>query len=188
MKSDSRTVLFIGGSDYVGDDGLSLERVKALTEMDINILDNDEAKVSAFGSEYGYKEAKHPTMFSNDPNAEILGKYEKSGVGALLRKKKNNYTVYYSGLGNLSQEVLTEIARDAGVHLYAKGGIATFVNSGFVGVYNTKDDFTEVILKEDGEFTEIFSEKTYKTKNCRIKLPTGKCPAQMLILSDKKYI
>ena len=188
VKSNSRTVLFIGGCDYTGDDGLSLERVSKLTEMDVDILDTDEAKITAFGSEYGYKEAKHPTMYSNDPDAEILGRYETSGAGALLRKKKENYTVYYSGLGNLSQEALTEIARESGVHLYAKCGIATFVNSGFVGVYNTKDEFTEVILKEDGEFTEIFSEKTYKTKNRKIMLPTGKCPAQMLILSDKKYI
>jgi hypothetical protein len=50
------------------------------------------------------------------------------------------------------------------------------------GIYNTLADKTEIILKEDGEYTELFSGKVYKTRDKKITLPTGECPAQMLIL------
>ena len=39
-------------------------------------------------------------------------------------------------------------------------------------------------LRRDGVYREIFTGKLYRTENRRITLPTGKEPAQMLILSS----
>ena len=58
-----------------------------------------------------------------------------------------------------------------------------YTNTAFIGVYNTTSEFTEVNLGFDGEFEEFFTGKFHKTQNGKVLLPTGECPAQMLIVS-----
>ena len=181
LKGGGRSLLLIGACDYMSDESVSLERLNAMAEMEIGILERDETTVNTADSAYGYAAPKAPTFYVRDADAEILGTYEISGKCALACKKMDSCTVYYSALGNISHEVLRRIARKAGVHIYAEKGVATYVNSGCVGVYNTKDAFTTVTLPADGTYGEIFSGKTYKTQNKQITLPTGESPAQMLI-------
>ena len=182
LKGGGRSVLLIGACDYINDSGISLARVSKLAEMEIGILDADETTVQAMGDSYGYAAAKNPTMYVRGGDVEVLGSFSESGRCALACKKLPDCTVYYSAVGNLSHKVLREIARKAGVHIYAEDGVATYVNSGVVGVYNTKDAVTTVTLPADGTYTELFSGKTYTTQNRQIVLPTGESPAQMLII------
>ncbi len=181
LKQSGKSLLFIGACDYTDDNGLSLDRVSELAEMKIGILDNDEIAVSAMGSSYGYEEPKAPTMYVQDEEAEKLGSFAISGRCALAKKSLPGCTIYYSALGNLSHPVLRQIAREAGVHIYAEDGIATYINSGFVGVYNTQNAVTTVTMPEDGTYRELFSGKVYTTSNKQIQLPTGESPAQMLV-------
>ena len=120
-------------------------------------------------------------MFVQDEDAEKLGTFAISGQCALAKKKLPGCNVYYSALGNVSGNVLREIARESGVHIYAENGVATYVNSGFAGVYNTKDAVTTITMPKDGSYKELFSGKIYTTVNKQIDLPTGECPAQMLV-------
>lgn len=182
LKAGGRSLLLIGACDYMSDQSVSLERLSAMVEMEIGILETDETTVNSADSAYGYAAPKAPTLYVRDTDAEILGTYEISGKCALACKKLKDYTVYYSALGNISHEVLRQIARNAGVHIYAENGVATYVNSSCVGVYNTRDAFTTVTLPADGTYGEIFSGKMYTSQNKQITLPTGESPAQMLIL------
>jgi len=185
LKNENRTILFIGFPDYIGDNDISLERVCSITEMKIETLEAAENRVNAFKSVYGYTHAKHPTLSINDPTALPLGFYESSGKCALAKKEKGNCTVYYSTLGNLSHSALREMARSAGVHIYAEEGTAVYVNSAFAGVYKTGGKKTVLTLKADGSYREIFSGKIYRTENKKVTLPTDESPAQMLILTEQ---
>ena len=182
LKHSGKGLLFVGGCDYVGAGELSLEQLSAMAEMEIGILEQDETTVNAMGGTYGYDAAKTPTFYVCGNETEKMGMFAESGKCALAKKQLPGCTIYYSALGNLSDQVLREIARDAGVHVYAEDGVATYVNSGVVGVYNTKDAFTTVTLPVDGTYTELFSGKTYTTQDKKITLPTGESPAQMLII------
>ncbi len=185
IKKNGRSVLFVGACDYASDTELSLERVCDLTEMNIKKLAEDENTINCLDSTYGYVQAKTPTLYVEDKNTEILGRYSMSRKCAVAKKKVNDYTIYYSGLGNLSDVVLREIAREAGVHIYTENAVACYVNTLVYGVYNTKNEETTITLPFDGEFTELFSDIVYKTKDKKIVLPTGENPAQMLVLSKK---
>lgn len=181
LKKRGKSLLFIGACDYAGDDKLSLDRVSEMAEMKIGILNDDENTINAMDSSYGYEKPKAPTMFVQDEDAEKLGTFAISGQCALAKKKLPGCNVYYSALGNVSGNVLREIARESGVHIYAENGVATYVNSGFAGVYNTKDAVTTITMPKDGSYKELFSGKIYTTVNKQIDLPTGECPAQMLV-------
>ena len=97
-------------------------------------------------------------------------------------RERDDCKIFFSALGNLSHEALRGIARMAGVHIYVEDGVFTYINDTVAGVYNTNAAFTEITLPADGEYTELFSGKTYRTENRKIVLPTDECPAQMLVL------
>ncbi|MBR5295053.1 MAG: hypothetical protein IKU24_00515 [Clostridia bacterium] len=182
LKGEGRSLLFVGPSDFIGEDGASLLRASDLLEMNLGILEKDEGKIRAFNSTYGYEKPKNPTLFVEDEKAEVLGRFSDSRKCALALREREDYKVFFSSVGNLSHNTLREIARRAGVHIFAENGIFTYINDRFLGVYNTGAEKTEILLKEDGEYEEIFSGKIYSTKEKKITLPTGECPAQMLCI------
>ena len=182
VKGGGRSLLFVGPCDYISDNDVSCERMSALCEMEIGLLPKDEALVRAFNSTYGYEEAKSPTPYVCEGSGRVLGRFADSRACALAVKKGPDYNVFYSALGHLSHEALRGIAKMAGVHIYVEEGVFTYINDTVAGVYNTGAATTEITLLADGEYTELFSGKTYKTENRKIVLPTDECPAQMLIL------
>ncbi len=182
LKDKGRSLLFVGPCDFVGEDGFSLDRMCALSEMELSFLAKGEAKIRAFQSTFGYEEPKDPTPFVSDPEARSLGRFADSRTCGLAVKEKENYKVFFSAVGNLSHQALREIARMAGVHIYAENGVFTYINDALLGVYNTGAEETEVLLKEDGTFEELFSGKMYQSQNRCITLPTGTSPACMLVL------
>ena len=182
VKGGGRSLLFVGSPDYTGPDGLSLERVSSLLEMQVGLLPVDEKSIGACGAVYGYAAPKKPTLFVADGADEVLGRFSESRACGLAVKHGVDYDIYFSSLGRINEKVLSAIAKRAGVHIYAEDNVAVYVNSIFVGVYNMSSEFTTVKLTRDGEFLEIFSGKRYKTKNKTVTLTTGESPAQMLLV------
>lgn len=181
LKKDGRTIVFAGPCDYVGEDGFSKERMENMLGMKLQQLEEPENAVSYGDVKYGNEKAFDETFAVVDENAQTVASFVQSGKTGVAAKHEKDYTVYYSAVGNLHASILHDIAKDAGVHIYTKQGVATFINSSFYGIYNTKDEETVITLKEDGEYKEIFSGKVYKTDDKKITLPTGTQPAQMLI-------
>ncbi len=181
LKHDGRHFLFIGGAGYVTHGGLSLERVERLIGMKLEPCELDEKEIRAFDSVYGYSEAKKPLWYVNDANCIPLGRYAVSRKVALAEKKHDDYTVYFSGMGNISHRVLNKLAENAGVHIYTKHGVPIFASTDIVGVYNTSAEHTELAFRENGEYEELFSGKHYTVTDKKLTLETGASPAQMLI-------
>ncbi len=182
LKGNGRSLMFIGPCDYIDANGKSAERTFSLIEMKGGALEKGEANIRAFNSSYGYEDAKDINFYIEDENASVLGRFSDSRKCALAVKEKKEYKIFYTSLGNISDTVLREIARMAGVHIYAENGVFTYVNTTVAGVYNTGAEETVLTLKKDGEYQELFSGKVYKTVNKKVTLPTGECPAQMLVL------
>ena len=185
IKKNNRTLLFMGACDYVSEKGFSKVNMEKMAGFKLERLDKDERRINALNSTYGYKKIKTPTWYVDDDSAEILGRYTVSRKCALAKKSFDDHTVYFSGLGNVSAEVLREIAKNAGVFIYAENNIPTFVNSGCIGVYNTKSEYTEIKVPKNGIYRELFSKETYSVNNGRVILPTGASPAQMLVMEEE---
>lgn len=182
LKGNSRSLMFVGASDYINANDVKIERTFNLIEMKGGVLEKAENNIRAFNSDYGYQNPKDLTLFIDDENAKVLGRFSDSRKCALAMREREDYNIFYSSLGNISDTVLREIAKLSGVHIYAENGVFTYINSTFAGVYNTGAEETVITLKTDGKYRELFSGKIYETKDKKITLPTGECPAQMLIL------
>ncbi|MBR6765860.1 MAG: hypothetical protein IKM06_05170 [Clostridia bacterium] len=184
IKKNDRTLLFIGACDYVSENGFNKDNMEKMTGFKLDMLEKDEKNINSCNSTYGYKKIKTPTFCVEDASAEILGRYTVSRRCGLAKKKFNGYTTYFSGLGNISAEVLREIAKDANVFIYAENNVPTFINSGCIDVYNTRSEYTAINLKRNGTYRELFSGRVYSVKDNTVILPTGVSPAQMLIAEE----
>ncbi len=184
LKKDNKTLLFVSGCDCISDDGFSKENMEKMCGFKLKQLEKDEKSINACDTIFGYKEAKTPTFFI-DEDVTPLGRYSVSRKCGLAKKEFDGYTTYFSGIGNLSASVFRHILKNAGVFIYAENDTPVFVNSGVLGVYNTRNEFTEVKVPFDGCFEEIFSGIKYQSKDGKVLLPTGKCPAQMLLIEEK---
>lgn len=183
LKRDNKTLLFISGADCISSTGFSKTDMEAMIEMNLSEI-FDEKTITAENTSYGYKNVKNPTWCVEDENAETVGRFAISRKCGFAKKKRDGYTVWFSGVGNMSAGALRRVVRDAGVFMYTENDVPVYTNTGVLGIYNTKSEFTPVNVLKDGEFVEIFSGKTYKSENGRVLLPTGECPAQMLIIKD----
>ena len=182
LKCGGRSLFFVGAPDYINREGADHKRSFALLEMKGGILTEPALTIDAFGRSYGYDKPKEPTFFIEDEGVQVLGRFSDSAKCGAALKEGEDYRIFYSALGNIPNDVFREIARMSGVHIYCENGTFTYINDLVAGVYNTLSDKTEITLKEDGEYTELFSGKVYKTRDKKITLQTGECPAQMLIL------
>lgn len=179
VKAAGRSLLFVGAVDYVNDDGFSPKRTCEMVEMNL-APEVGEKTIIAYGDDYGHALSPDTLFKVEDGACEILGRYENGSVG-LAKVKRDDYTVYFSGLGNISTRVLREIAREAGVHIYTENDSAVFVNKSFTGIYNALSDVTEINVGRDGEYVEIFSGKHYTSKDGKITIVTKDDPAHMLV-------
>lgn len=184
LKQKGKSLFFVGNCDFMDKNGANLKQCSELVEMPLQFLETEETTVRAFHSEYGYQWAKKPTLFVEEAGVRVLGRFSDSRKCALSLREKGEYRIFFSAVGNLSHTVLREIAKASGVHIYAENGVFTYINDALCGIYNTAAEETTVTLRRDGVYREIFTGKLYRTENRRIALPTGKEPAQMLILSS----
>lgn len=181
LKKDGKTLVFAGPCDYIGEDGVSTKRMEDMLGMKLELMEEKEKQISYDGITYGHTIHYEPMFSVKDGSAEKIASFAECGKTGVAVKKEKDYSVYYSALGNIHASLLHRIAKDAGVHLYTDCNIATFVNSAFFGLYNTKADETIITMPEDGEYKEIFSGNIYTTVDKKITLPTKNQPAQMLI-------
>lgn len=185
LKKDGRTVVFTGPCDYINSDGVSLERVSAMTEMTMELSGATEKAIDCGFVNYEGAVALGPVVAVKDNGARSIGTLIESGKCGVAVKDMGDYKVFYSAVGNLPAELLQEMARESGVHIYTKPNVATFINNQFYGIYNAREDETEITLQKDGIYREIFSGKLYETRGGKIILPTKENPSQMLMITEK---
>ncbi len=185
LKKDGRSILFAGPCDYIDVNGTSEERMEKMLEMKVAEQDGERRVVDCGFVKYAGASVIKPVFGINDEQAQTIGTFlEDAASAAVAVKKTADYSIYYSAIGNLPAALLQKIAKDSGVHIYTQPGVATFVNSAFAGIYNANVDQTEITLKNDGTYKEIFSGKTYTTKDKKIVLPTKDQPSQMLVVKN----
>ncbi len=161
LKKNNRTLLFMSACDIISDKGYFVSDMEKMLEMKMENIGGDETEIVCENVSYGYKASKNFAFSSGD--GVCVGKYGKSGKPALIKNQKDGYTVIFSGLGNMHQDVLREIAREAGVHIYTEDSTAVFANSAFVGIYKPFGDFCDLKMKKDGIYEDIFTGKKFET-------------------------
>ena len=176
VKTGGRTVLWIYAPDYLTG---GLPALQSLTDINIVQFIGEEDTVNTHFGVLKYDELPEPRFFIEDHDALPLGIYENTEKVALGIKKFGSYTSCYSAVGNLSGSVLRHIAQEAGVHIYAHKEEPVYVNSLFSGIYSLTD--TELTVKEDGLYEDVFTGMVYEAKDKTLCLPYRGAASRLLV-------
>ena len=183
LKGENRTLLFMSACDCITDGGFSLAQMEDMLEMRMENIGTDETEIFCGNTVYGYKLPKDYAFSS--PDGVCRGVYGNSGKPALIENKKSGYTVIFSGLGNMHEDVLRSAAARAGVHIFTSDSSAVFANSAFVGIYKPFGDFCDLKMKKDGVYEDIFSGKKFETKQGILHIPLKENCVYMFLTGSK---
>jgi hypothetical protein len=86
--------------------------------------------------QYMPETAVGPAFYADDAQAVVLGLAQSTGKPGLVLKEFETWRSIYSAAPVLSWQLLRNIARYAGVHLYSEQGDMLWANRVFLAVYS----------------------------------------------------
>jgi hypothetical protein len=193
-KRDGATVLWVYAPGFLNDDSASVENMAAMTgmrhgmadvraELDVEITRDDHPITAglagvAYGTgvgrdiytsppriQYMPETAVAPAFYVDDPEALVLGTARSTGMAGLAVKEFGVWRSIYSAAPLMPWRLLQNIARWAGVHIYADKGDMVWANNAFLALYAQSDGprtvrLPSVMTVEDAYSGEILSEGT----------------------------
>lgn len=178
IKCDGRTVMFYGLADGITDDGIDLAKASAMLGMEIAMEESGKNKAVAYGDEYGNPMVQ-TRLYCNDTSATVLGKFD-DGKTSLAVKEYDSYKTVFSSVAPLTGNILREIAKLAGVHIYTDK-CPVYVNSEVIGLYMNIDEAVTVSLENDGSYVDAFTGIEYTSKDKKLEIPYGNYRSVMLL-------
>ncbi len=156
----------------------SLESASDLCGMTLAARKSASSDSRYLGIKYSFEQRIQPLMQVEDPDAQPLALFEDGAVSC-ARKGENVYTC----VPELPWQLLRDLAKAAGVHIYSEQGSGTAICSQFVCAYTTLTEDCELHMPEDGRYRELFHGETYE---CRGGLLTYHAPRGTTMLFVKE--
>lgn len=113
------------------------------------------------GARFGFDAPVVPSFYVNDPDAQCLGRFEKSNLCGMAYKNGS----FYVACGNIPSAVWRMTAKKCGVHVYSECDGALLADSNFISFQTMSTSSPELHLKEDGVFEELFDGGIYRSEN-----------------------
>ena len=189
LKCEGRTLVFYYAPGYITDDGFSVERLSQVLGMKMKeemkpvgkIVMGKGLKEHLAGTTFGYRTEVMPKFSVQEEDVSEYGEYEDGGI-AFAMKEFGNHKLCYTGAGTIPYQVLREMARNAGVHIYYEGNDPVFVNSRMIGVHHVKDQDAVIHLPGDYSGEILFGGDRIATNNRKmeLKLQYGEMNAVLL--------
>ena len=145
IYNNGKTVLWTYGAGFCDDETASVANMSDLMGFQIKEIDKRIPLFIEMDSNNPYiqenivlgcEEPGEPVFTSEkDSLVTVYGHYENTNYPAFFEKTYNGTKVIYFGSGLMSPELLRNIFRKAGVHIYIDTSDAIYVNNSFVGIH-----------------------------------------------------
>ena len=169
VKRNGATVLWVYAPGYLDDESASLENMSALTgirmgmadveaELNVALTDSRHPITSGLPASFAYGTGidreqytrpprieylphtlVRPAFYADDPDATVLGLAQSTNRPGLVIKDMISWRSLYTAAPLLSWQLLRNIARDAGVHIYDDQGDMIWANDRFLAI-NAQSD------------------------------------------------
>ncbi len=152
LKKDGHTIVWVYACGYSNGTTLSVDNISALTGIKVNESRNSaiinvrlnsstNPYVAGLGGlKYGNStQGVNPLLYVEDADAIALGSYcvDMQGKTGLAVKEMDGWTSIYSGAMNLPVELLRNILKQSGVHIYSENSNdVVFVNNNYVSIHS----------------------------------------------------
>jgi hypothetical protein len=101
-----------------------------------------------------------PRFFAEDSKATVLGRLAVLDKPGLVVKKQSGWTSIYSSAPILPAELLRNIAREAGCHIYSDANDVVYANKNFLCVYAPGGGTRTIQLPNRAKVIDVLENKT----------------------------
>ncbi len=166
LARDNRTLVWLYAVDCMTQSGLSAGPMQKITGLPVEIRDQPQplkaiSHLTGTLVQYGTDSPLRPVFAGkvppDDEKTEILGWYLQPAYPALLRRKLDGWTSVWSGAPALPAVVLRQIAREAGVHIYAGSGEQVFAWNDLLALHASFSGQRKVVLPRPAAVYDAFS-------------------------------
>jgi hypothetical protein len=102
-----------------------------------------------------------PVVYPEDPDATVLAYFLDSKLPALAVKEQDGYTGIYCGSKYLSCDVIKEIARFAGCHIYSETDDVVYVNPNYITIHAASSGTKTICLPEKRTVMDAYNGTLY---------------------------
>lgn len=103
----------------------------------------------------------YPQFFCNDDGAKHLAYFATNGKPAVSVKECDGYTSVYYGSKSLRYNVIREIARFAGVHIYSESDDVIYVGRNYITFHSSQTGKKTIKFSEKVNLYEVYEDKYY---------------------------
>ncbi len=159
---DGRTLLWVHAAGLATENGLSEDAQASVTGIRVARREQPGAlKVEAYLNDlrltYGTDREIAPVLVGDDPSAVVWGWELHRGAPGLLVKAMPGWRSVWSAAPALPAMLLREIARQAGVHLYAPAGDQVFAMPGWLAFHAGRDGARDITFPAPVAITDAFT-------------------------------
>lgn len=124
-----------------------------------------------------------PLIYADDPDASILARFMDSKKPAMMLKEQDGYTTIYCGSKYLGCDVIKEVARYAGCHIYCETEDVLYANQHFVTIHASCSGEKVIHLPRQCSVTEVYEDVNYGEHVGQICVKLRKGETKMFRLS-----
>jgi hypothetical protein len=145
---EGKTVLWLYAPGYIRNGGASVENIADLTGSQVRQHDSHDLMLVQTDSDlpgpirHSVLMGRHyfvcPSFSVVDPAAETWGYQFNTGLVGLAHKTVNGAHSVYCSAGPLDPDVVRDIARFAGAHVYLDSSDASYFSRSFIGLHTRK--------------------------------------------------
>ena len=121
------------------------------------LFDRTERNNISFVIRHGKRSYLYPAIYSADEEATVVGRFCQNGEPALTVKENDGYTSVLYGAKFIRAEVIREVARLAGCHIYEEDGNVLYVNRHFLTIHALRSGEVHISLPKRATVTELYS-------------------------------
>lgn len=117
-----------------------------------------------FDGRYQYDTYMYPMICPNDADAEVVAHFLTTDTPAVTVKECGDFTSVLHGGKFLKNDVLREVARFAGCHIYSEADDTLYANKNYLTIHSSKTEKKHLKFSEPITLTEVYENKVYGKK------------------------
>jgi len=198
LKSDGRTLIFVGWPGLAGDDACAVEQAEALTGIRMKLSEtgqpglldldhNDElARDCENGVPLGTPAVLSPCLDAHDPGARTLAVWNKTGRPAAVVKEFKGWRSIFFPVPPNNAELFRAVVRTAGGHIWNDTRRVIFANRSLLAVHLAPSDGTTLMrLPGPMTVTDLFSGAVVARHADAFVIPGSGGPATLLFRLER---
>jgi len=160
---DDRTADAANVSDLIG---FQVRQASSADSSRIGLVPQRPAPLQGLPLEHGFGVASRlEPLFAAAPDQEgvsVYGTYAGTGEAAVAAKRFADWTSVFCGGLHVSPEVLRELARSAGAHIYCETNDVISACPGFVSIHATSTEEKALSFEQPVVLRDLFNGETFR--------------------------